>query len=203
MDDGVTQVVQPAIRDDRKRGPLAAVHRVRSGFTRKHLAELFRDVGVQRMAEIGVADGRYSELLCETIPGLRLLCVDPWAPYTGNRRGGPIEQHQRNYARATERLAPYQASLIRQKSEVAVMSVPDESLDAVYIDGNHAYQFVLQDLLLWGQRVKRGGIVAGHDYYHFNGAGVVEAVNFYTSVNRISDWWLCDEREPSFWWIKP
>jgi hypothetical protein len=54
-----------------------------------------------------------------------------------------------------------------------------------------------------GRRVRSGGILAGHDFYDFAGAGVVEAVQDFVDKYGIRDWWICDEREPSFWWGKP
>lgn len=184
----------------RKHGPPEARYRIVPGFKRVDLARLFADRGYTSGAEIGVADGRYSEVLCQAIPNLRLRCVDAWAAYAGNVRGGPQSQHDENFLRAAERLRPYQATLVRAMSAAAVRAVPLATLDFVYIDGNHAFDYVMRDLLDWAPRVRSGGIVAGHDYYHFRNAGVVEAVNAYTTAHQIADWALCDEREPSFWW---
>jgi hypothetical protein len=191
------------IKGDRKHGPIEAVHRVRPGFTRRDLARLFRDRGYKRGAEIGVADARYSLTLCETIPDLHLLCVDPWLAYKENPRGGPQSQQSGNFALAKQRLAPFDATLVRAFSMDAVQDVPLASLDFVFIDGHHGYDYVFNDLAGWSDRVRSGGIVAGHDYYEFKWAGVVEAVNDYTKIWNIQDWQLCDEREPSFWWTKP
>jgi hypothetical protein len=197
-----SQLDAPAIRGERKRGPLEAAHRVVPGFTRTHLAELFRDQGFTRIAEIGVADGRFALTLCETIPNIDYIGVDPWAPYSGNRRGGPAEQHERNYALAQERLKPFKARLIREQSAAAAFQVAARTLDAIYIDGNHAYEYVKTDLQVWSEKVRPCGVIAGHDYYAFGGAGVIEAVNEFTSSRAITDWHLTDEREPSFWWVK-
>jgi hypothetical protein len=193
----------PAIRGDRKRGPLDAEHRVVPGLTRKNLAEMFRDRGFTKGAEIGVADGRNSLMLCETIPGLQLRCVDPWEPYKGNTRGGPAEQHDENYRLARERLAPYApaVTLVKSFSLDAARDVPLGSLDFCYIDANHSFDFAMEDIIVWSRRVRSSGIVAGHDCYHFRDAGVVEAVTAYTSWHNI-EWHLCDEREPSFWFVK-
>lgn len=185
-----------------KHAPFEHFLRVQPGFTRVHLAGMFAKRGFTTGAEVGVADGRYSLTLCKNIPNLSLLCVDLWAPYHGNRRGGPQEQHERNYALAVERLAPYQARLRRGYSLDVVREVPLDSLDFVYIDANHAFDYVMCDIIEWAKRVRSGGIVAGHDFYWFDGAGVVEAVEVYTKAHRITDWYVCDEREPSFWWGK-
>lgn len=185
---------------DRKRAPAEYAHRVRAGFTRRDLARLFASRGYTSGAEIGVADGRYSLTLCETVPSLSLLCVDPWKPYTGNPRGGPQSQHDRNYELAQQRLTRYAVTFVQAKSMDAVVHIPKRSLDFVYIDGNHCLEYVLDDILHWAQRVRVGGIVAGHDFYTFKRAGVIEAVEHYTQAHNITDWEVCDEREPSFWW---
>lgn len=189
----------------RKYGPPEHLHRVVPGMTR---ARLYRDVFAAlgpnlKGAEIGVADGRNSLTLCQAIPGLQLLCVDPWQKYPENPRGGPQEQHDGNLALAQQRLAGFDVRFIRAFSMNAVEDVPRESLDFVYIDGNHGRKYVWADLCEWGARVRPGGIISGHDFYHFRWAGVVEAVLWYVEEFGITDWHLCDEREPSFWWVKP
>jgi tRNA(Arg) A34 adenosine deaminase TadA len=44
----------------------------------------------------------------------------------------------------------------------------EESLDFIYIDANHKYEFVLQDLKLWFPKLRKGGIFAGHDFLKMN-----------------------------------
>ena len=44
------------------------------------------------------------------------------------------------------------------------MIFEDESLDFIYIDANHAYDFVVEDINLWFPKLKKGGIFSGHDY---------------------------------------
>jgi hypothetical protein len=39
-----------------------------------------------------------------------------------------------------------------------------EPLDFVYIDGDHSYEGVLRDIHAWTPHVRKGGIIAGHDY---------------------------------------
>ena len=55
----------------------------------------------------------------------------------------------------------------------------DESLDFVFIDGDHTYDAVIGDIKAWYPKVKNGGIIAGHDYNGKDGGvyGVVEAVD--------------------------
>lgn len=177
--------------------------RTRAGFTRVDLAQLIASMGLRKGAEIGVADGRYSLVLCQHIPDIHLLCVDPWQPYEGNPRGGGRDQHAKNFELAQSRLSPYGAQFCRKVSADALADVPNGSLDFVYIDGHHGFDYVMADLIGWSTKVRSGGIVAGHDFYHFKNSGVIEAVEAYTKAHGITEWWTCDEREPSFWWVKP
>ena len=171
-------------------------------FKRHDLAKMFCELGYQSGAEIGVADGRNSLTLCQEIPNLKLLCIDPWQRYRGNPRGGPQLQHDGNYELASARLADYNATLVKAFSMDAVRDVLPESLDFVYIDGNHSFDWVMQDIIEWSKRVRPGGIVSGHDYYHFGWAGVVEAVNAYIRAHTITEWFVTVEREPSWFWVK-
>lgn len=43
-------------------------------------------------------------------------------------------------------------------------SIPDESIDILYIDATHTYDGVRSDLEAWIPKVKKGGIISGHDY---------------------------------------
>jgi hypothetical protein len=52
----------------------------------------------------------------------------------------------------------------------------DETFDMVYIDAYHDYKSVKDDLLSYLPKVKKGGIIAGHDY-HDNWPGVKKAIN--------------------------
>jgi predicted O-methyltransferase YrrM len=49
----------------------------------------------------------------------------------------------------------------------AVKHFAPETLDFVYIDANHDYSHVLEDIEAWAKIVKPGGIVSGHDYGHY------------------------------------
>jgi hypothetical protein len=89
------------------------------------------------------------------------------------------------------------------KSQEAAPQIPEESLDFVYIDGDHSFDAVMLDLILWSKKVRKGGLVGGHDYYRFRNAGVVPAVDCYTREHNIHQWFITDEKLPSFFWVKP
>lgn len=49
-------------------------------------------------------------------------------------------------------------------SNIAVDAYPDNYFDFVYIDGDHSYKGAKSDLRNYYPKVKRGGVIAGHDY---------------------------------------
>lgn len=167
--------------------------------TRENLARVFAEAGYKYGAEIGVRHGYYSHTLCRTIPNLKLLCVDPWAPY----RGHNVEKMEATYQSAKARLEPYDATLIRKTSMEAVQDIPDNSLDFVYIDAMHEFDPVMLDIIHWAPKVRPGGIVAGHDYCWYYQGGVVVAVDAYTKCHDIQTWYLTQlDKEPSWLWVK-
>ena len=49
-------------------------------------------------------------------------------------------------------------------------------LDFVYIDGNHQYDYVINDIKLSLKKLKKNGIISGHDYGSKIHMGVTQAV---------------------------
>ena len=132
--------------------------------SRSDLPQLFVDLGFKAGAEIGVERGLFSEELARV--GLTLHSIDPWL----HCPAWPHQQGQRRmeqmYEDAKARLAPYEnCTMIRKTSMEAVQDFADASLDFVYIDGNHEFRYVAEDLHEWPKKVRKGGIVSGHDYF--------------------------------------
>lgn len=132
--------------------------------TREDLAVLFHELGVRKCAEIGVESGAYSEVLCRSNPGVEHYAIDSWRRLPRYKDHVNPEKFRVFYERAKARLAPYNATLIKELSMDAVKQFQDGSLDAVYIDGAHDFQSVANDIAEWSRKVRPGGIVAGHDY---------------------------------------
>ena len=172
------------------------------GFKRKHLNHLFYHLGFSLGAEIGVATGKNSKSLLNHNPGLRLICVDPWTPYSANRDNRGVKEQKRNHDRAMEILKKCDVVFMKESSMDAVKKVKNASLDFVYIDGNHLYEYVIDDLREWSKKVRIGGIVSGHDYSSSENSGVVQAVNEFVGENKIERWFISHDQTPSFFWQK-
>lgn len=120
--------------------------------------------------EIGTHRGEFADALLRTWPVGMLWCVDPWACPPGYDEqvkflwGGT---QQDAFDHCSKHLRKYYAGrfeLIRMRSEDAVSKFHEGTLDFVYVDGDHRYEQVLQDLAWWWSKVKPGGILAGHDF---------------------------------------
>jgi len=168
--------------------------------SRLHLAQLFNTLGYRVGAEIGVSKGLHSKQLCQTIEGLKLFLIDPWAGYdtpqiTDERANARLEA-------CVKRLAQYNVEYVRKTSMEAVRSFEDNSLDFVYIDGLHTFDAVMSDLIFWSPKVRSGGIVAGHDYLEFPNGGVIPAVRSYVMGHGIHEWYVTRDKDPSYFWVK-
>lgn len=175
----------------------------RRNYNRNQLARIFAKLGFTKGVEVGVRNGRFSKVLCQQNKKLFLRSVDPYDVVYGDMRTaktGKLRQ-QANLKRAKKALTPYNCEIIVNTSLEAVRDVPYESVDFVYIDGSHEFDYVMCDIIEWGKRVKKGGIISGHDYYRFRYAGVVDAVNIYCKIHKVRKLYLTDEKTPS-WWFK-
>jgi predicted O-methyltransferase YrrM len=176
-------------------------HGSHRGYTRNLLAALWAELGYNKGAEIGVRRGRFSMKLCQCNPDLELYCIDPWAPYAGRKY--TKQRQDAIYNQAIKNLTPYNCKIIRKASMEAIKQFDDDSLDFVFIDGDHTFDHVCPDIIYWSNKVRSGGMVAVHDYYDFGWAGVVEAVRAYTHTHAINPWYVTKELEPTAYWVKP
>lgn len=163
---------------------------------RKEFIQMLKERGAGKGVEVGTDHGKYAEQLCAGIPGLYLSCIDPWVAYTEGDKVHTQDEVDEIYGEAKRRLSPYECVLHRMISMDAVELFSDNSLDFVFIDGNHSYSYVLEDITEWTKKVKPGGIVAGHDFCEdkINGYGVVEAVTKYVNDNNISPLFIFRKR---------
>lgn len=186
--------------------------------SRDDLPQFFVDMGFKVGAEVGVYKGGFSQKLCQA--GLKLFAVDPWRIYKDFPH--PLGQKRLDfqYEHAQRLLAPYpDCTIIRKTSMEAVEDFPDKSLDFVYIDANHEFRYIAEDLYEWTKKVKPGGIVSGHDYFFLKtGTGaqvwhVAHILRAYIASFGISNWYVIGSKDPkdnetrdkwrSWFFIKP
>ncbi len=187
---------------------------LRQGFD-KLLAEMNLNEG----CEVGVLSGKHAKKMLDQNPNLHLHLVDSYKFYSG------IPKRQNDVARylpeMRERLKGYNCTEHIEYSMDAVRKFKDKSLDFVYIDSNHRFDFIMQDLIEWSKKVRIGGIVSGHDYAEAGSTsqassrkgmrqrttGVTQAVDAYTKVHKIKFYVTSKGRKHpdstrTFFWIK-
>lgn len=168
--------------------------------TRYHLAQLFGELKFNKGAEIGVRRGRFSKYLCKCNPDLELFLVDPWSAYSAKYNE---ERQEKIYQEMLQNTKGLNVKVIRKTSIDALSDFEDGSLDFVFIDGDHTFDYVAPDLIYWSKKVRQGGIVALHDYYSWSTAGVVKAVDAYVFCHKIDPWYVTKELQPTAFWVKP
>ena len=128
-------------------------------------------------AEVGVHLGDFSAEILRAVAPRELHLIDPWrheaseayseAWYGGKARDGQAEmdaRHRRVCERFAAEMRAGQVKIHRSSSADALRALPDAYLDWIYIDGNHLYEYVKEDLELALRKVRPGGAITGDDY---------------------------------------
>ncbi len=129
------------------------------------------------VAEIGVAKGRFSEKILKITEPKILHLIDSWKSKDfGCKARLWVED------KFTDQIKLGTVKLHNGKSVSVLEKFPDKYFDWVYIDTDHTYQTTKNELESCKNKIKDGGIIAGHDYTTRNYRdgrpyGVVEAVN--------------------------
>ncbi len=134
---------------------------------RKNIGEYLTSLGlINKGVEVGVFKGEFSKQILSKWPGT-LYMVDPWRPLGDEYIDYSNHiNHSTVYSESMGNIGGFEdrAIMIRSLSEQAVDLFEDKSLDFVYIDANHAYDYIKQDIELWYPKVKNGGLISGDDY---------------------------------------
>ena len=118
--------------------------------------------------EIGVFEGDYSGIILLSNPK-KLYLLDCWETQVGEYQKDPL--NWKNFSECYQLvLSKYKhlpnVEIVKKYSHDFVNEIPDSYFDFIYLDANHTYNAVLQDLKSWYPKIKKGGIFAGHDYFY-------------------------------------
>lgn len=182
------------------------------GMTRAGMYRLFANLGYTFGCEVGVQRGRNARVMLDNIPNLNLYLVEPYRDHPSNRRKWGQDTHNRFKKQAHNRLKGYPVTWLEGFSEEVSGQCPDKTLDFVYIDGEHTYDFVMIDLILWSRKVHTGGIVSGHDYDYWKPKQpkVARAILDYSKTYNFKPIYMTDrdvrinhgDNSTSWFWIK-
>ena len=118
------------------------------------------------VVEIGSWMGGSSVKLAEGIikykNGARLYCVDPFKEFCDDlevvRKGRDIRKI------FDKNMKGYLHHVVEMYSVDASDEFEDESIDFIFIDGDHTYEGVKSDIEAWYPRIVTGGVMCGHDF---------------------------------------
>lgn len=141
--------------------------------------------------ELGAWLGKSTAYLCDNSRDVIVTVVDTW-------KG--TEEYLDSYYKLAKTEDVYQMYLdnmglrdrvdLRMTSKEAAKKFKRNSLDVVFIDLDHSYEAVKEDIQLWLPKVKKGGYIAGDDY-HENWRGVIKAVDeLLPHATFIGDCWI-------------
>lgn len=138
-------------------------------------------------AEVGVHKGDFSEEILQTTLPTKLYLIDPWKSFeeeTYNEswygKRTPQEEMDKRFEKVVKRFKNFSAvQVVRRLSTQIDDIIEDNSLDFVYIDGDHTYEGVCADFDIFYKKVKPGGLITGDDYSDGGwwGRGVIDAVH--------------------------
>jgi len=117
--------------------------------------------------EIGTFKGDFANQILSNWNGV-LYMIDVWRELDVNEYDdiSNMKNHTDAYLETMKNIKGFEerAYMIRARGNQCTSLFKDYSLDFVYIDANHTYESVKEDIIDWYPKVKIGGIVAGHDF---------------------------------------
>jgi hypothetical protein len=124
---------------------------------------------VKTVAEVGVYRGQFAERLLRNCPDIATYyLIDPWRHLDdwnkpANEADETFEEH---YAEALRRTSEWESKriVLRGRTSDVIDSIPDGSLDFVYIDGDHTLRGITIDLMRVWPKVRQGGFIGGDDF---------------------------------------
>lgn len=134
-----------------------------------------------RVIEVGSWVGRSAIVMADA--GAEVTCVDPWREYNSYSDVLSAAYAQfgadKVYRTFLSNIGTRKDRSIHplRKTSLEAAASMSEQVDLVFIDANHEYEFVKQDIEAWLPHVRPGGIIAGHDYGMSLFPGVKQAVN--------------------------
>lgn len=143
--------------------------------------------------EIGSFKGRSSVAMAVEIinsgKDIKFYCVDTWEGSAEHQSGQPFEDldvvNKNLFNIFLKNTDPVKNVItpIRKSSLEAVNDFEDESITFLFLDAAHDYENVKKDLNAWKSKVKKGGLLAGHDW---TWESVRNAVNEFAKENNLS-----------------
>ena len=156
-------------------------------------SKVINDNNYKTVAEIGAGFGTHAKEVMENTQVSKYYIIDPVAPYNDDfslgiqrSQGTTDNNFDEFYDLVNDGLSDFsdKYTWIRKTSaDVTVSDLKDNALDAIFIDGDHSYDAVKQDLEFSWAKVKSGGAILGDDYWIHT---VAQAVTDFATENDLT-----------------
>lgn len=146
------------------------------------IPKLIRERNYKQGIEVGVFAGGHAKAILENSDLKLLIGIDPYEMYDkGGRPGGmdTQEDFDRLYSLVIDRLKSDRYIHFKLTSDAAFASISLawNKFDFIFIDGLHTYEQVKKDLYNYSRLIRKGGIIACHDYNHTSYPEVSKAID--------------------------
>jgi len=138
------------------------------------IANVIQEHGSLIIAEIGInacsfCDQLRNILEKDAYPLLEYWLVDPWQyGYKCGSCGGDNVSNEKwddlHYQACKRMVVDSSLRVLRMTSVQAAKMFPNNYFDLVYIDADHTYESVTEDNTTWLPKIKKDGVICGHDY---------------------------------------
>jgi len=149
-----------------------------------------RDNNFKVVAEVGIGWGFHAKTILDNTDVEKLFLVDPMEFYPNDGFATEVLSHggfdmlvKNIKINLSEHESRY--TWFRQPSiSISHSKIADGSLDAVFLDGDHSYESVCQDLPFWFSKLRTGGWLLGDDYASCH-PGCTRAVDEFASKHNL------------------
>lgn len=149
--------------------------------------------------ELGVWYGYNMGHLLEECPNISMLTgIDPYLPYQDWNRYIGQELMDAAVSSTKQILSefPDRSSLLIDTSLNIASATIDNTLDFIFIDGDHSYERCFEDLNAWYSKIRPGGLFSGHD---FSLPGVNKALLDFRTQNNIKGFFKVIPNDVWYW----
>jgi len=129
------------------------------------ISEYANKNGWTKGVELGVWHGKTMARVLGKAPLLHMIGVDAWAALPDGMAGYANWDHDSHEKQARENTAEFsdRVSFLKMTTDEAAKIIEDGTLDFVFIDADHRFLPVLNDIKNWLPKIKKGGVLMGHD----------------------------------------
>ncbi len=136
---------------------------------RNDMGGLLEAEGFTRGVELGVEAGNYAATVLDKWPScVEYVMVDVWGPLDNyiDKANRPQEDQEALLGQALVSIAKHfnKVFFCRNLTTRCAQFFEDGHFDWVYVDARHDKKGVAEDLATWWPKVRRGGLMCGHDF---------------------------------------